>query len=78
MIGSNGGPIYHFLGENQSCGAAGWLALLFIKVEDVETNPGLTTMHKQFWICDICHKPIHGKKQISIRCNRIEHWVYLK
>ena len=25
-----------------------------------------------FQICDICHKQIHGKKPISIRCKRIE------
>ena len=39
---------------------------------DVETYPGPTTTH------DICHKQIHGRKQISIRCNRIEHWVNLR
>ena len=33
---------------------------------------------KQVWICDICHKQIHNRKQISIRCNRIEHWVHLR
>ena len=44
---------------------------------DVETNPGPTTLNKKFWICDICHKQIHVRKQISIRCNRIEHWVHL-
>ena len=32
----------------------------------------------QTWICDICHKQIHNRKQISIRCNRIEHWVHLR
>ena len=44
----------------------------------METNPGSTTTHKQFWICDICHKQIHGSKQISIWYNRIEHWVHLR
>ena len=29
------------------------------------------------WICDFCHKQIHGRKQISC-CNRIEHWVYIR
>ena len=29
-------------------------------------------------ICDICHKQIHVRKQISIRCKRIEHWVHLR
>ena len=30
------------------------------------------------YICDICYKQIHVRKQISIRCNRIEHWVHLR
>ena len=37
-----------------------------------------TTLNKKVWICDICHKQIHVRKQISIRCNRIEHWVHLR
>ena len=49
----------------------GWLALLLTKAGDVETNPGPTTLNKKVWICDICHKQIHIRKQISIRCNRI-------
>ena len=60
------------------CGPAGWLALLLTKAGDVETNPGPTTFNKKVWICDICHKQIHVRKQISIRCNRIEHWVHLR
>ena len=60
------------------CGAAGWLALLLTKAGDVQTNPGPTTLNKKVWICDICHKQIHVRKQISIRCNRIEHWVHLR
>ena len=59
-------------------GSAEWLALLLIKTGDVETNPGLTTTHKQDWICDIYHEQIHGRKQISIGCNMIEHWVNLR
>ena len=35
------------------------------------SNPGRTTTHKQVWICDICHKQVHGRKQMSIRCNMI-------
>ena len=35
-------------------------------------------LNKQVCICDICHKQIHVRKQISIRCNRIEHWVHLR
>ena len=42
------------------------------------SNPGSTTTHKQVWICYICHEQIHGRKQISIRCNRVEHWVHLR
>ena len=72
---NNGGPIYRFFGH---AGPARWLALLLTKAGDVETNPGPTTLNKQVWICDICHKQIHVRKQISIRCNRIEHWVHLR
>ena len=57
---------------------AGWLTLLLTKVGDVETNPCPTTSHKLVWICDICYKQIHVRKQISIRCNRVEHWVHLR
>ena len=71
---SNGGPIYFFW----TCGPAGWLALLLTKAGDVETYPGPTTSNKRVWICDISHKQIHVRKQISIRCNRIEHWVHLR
>ena len=28
--------------------------------------------------CDICHKQIHVRKQISLRCDRIVHWVHLR
>ena len=74
---SNGDTIYRFL-ACRPCGPAGWLALLLTKAGDVETNPGPTTLNKKVWICDICHKQIHVRKQISIRCNRIEHWVHLR
>ena len=74
---SNGGPIYRLL-ACQPCGPAGWLTLLLTKAGDVETNPGPTTLNKRVWICDICHKQKHVRKQISIRCNRIEHWVHLR
>ena len=74
---SNGCPIYRFLGASRPCGPAGWLALLLTKTGDVETNQGPTTPHKRVWFCDICYKQIHVRKQISIRCNRIEHWVHL-
>ena len=63
---------------SRSCGPAGWLPMLFIKAGDVETNPGPTTTRKQVWICDICHRQIQVRKQISIWCNRIEHWVHLR
>ena len=60
------------------CGPAGWLVMLLIKAGDVETNPSPTTTRKQVWICNICHGQIQFRKQISIRCNRIEHWVPLR
>ena len=40
-------------------------------------NPGQTTIRKQVRICDICHRQMHSRKQILIRCNRIEHGVHL-
>ena len=70
------GPDNRFL-ASPLCGPAGWLPMLLIKAGDVETNPGPTT-RKQVWICDICHRQIQVRKQISIRCNRIEHWVHLR
>ena len=72
---SNGGPIYRFL-ASRSCRAAEWLALFLIKAGDVENSPGPTTSNKLVCICDICYK--HVRKQISIRCNIIEHWVHLR
>ena len=74
---SNRGTIYRFL-VSRSCGHTGWLALLLTKAGGVETNLGPTTLNKRVWICDICYKQIHGRKQISIRYNSIEHWVHLK
>ena len=71
-------PRFTVLFACRPCGPAGWLALLLTKAGDVETNPGPTTLDKKVWICDICHKQIHVRKQISIRCNRIEHWVHLR
>ena len=72
------GPDLPFFWACRPCGPAGWLALLLTKAGDVETNPGPTTLNKKVWICDICHKQIHVRKQISIRCNMIEHWVHLR
>ena len=53
------------------CGSQKW-------VMSRPINPGPTTLNKKVWICDICHNQIHVRKQISIRCNRIEHWVHLR
>ena len=75
---SNGCPIYHIFWASRPCGPTGWLALLLTKAGDVETNQGPTTSNKRVWICDICYKQMHVRKQISIRCNRIEHWVHLR
>ena len=72
------GTDYRFFWASRPCGPAGWLAMLLIKSGDVETNPGPTTTRKQVWICDICYRQIQVRKQISIRCNRIEHWVHLR
>ena len=51
---------------------AAWLALLFTKTGDVESNPGPTTHTNKhtpvIWIRDLYHKQIH-KKQTLIRCN---------
>ena len=69
------GHDFLFLGP---AGHAGCLPLLLIKAGGVKPNPGTTTTDKQVWIGDICHKQIHGRKQISIRCNRIEYWVHLR
>ena len=63
---------------SRPCRHAGYLALLLITAGDVETNPGPTTTHKQVWIFYISHKQIHGRKPISIRCNRIEPLVHLR
>ena len=71
------GPDYRFW-ASPLCGAAGRLAMILIKGGDVETNPGLTTTRKQVWIFDICHRQIQVRKQISIRCNIIEHWMHLR
>ena len=76
-VPSNGEPIYRFW-ASRPCEPTGWLALLLTKAGDVETNPCPTTSNKRVWICDICYKQIHVRKQISIRCNRIEHWVHLR
>ena len=67
-----------FSGTTRPCGPAGWLAMLLIKADDVKTNPGPTITRKQVWICDIYHRELQARKQISIRCNRIEHWVHLR
>ena len=44
------------------------------KAGDVETNPDPTTSHNRVWTFDICYKQIHVRKQIFIRCNRINTW----
>ena len=60
---SNGGPIT-VLGKPVMW-SAGLLVQLLIKAEDVGTNQGPTNTHKQVWICDICHRQIQVRKQIS-------------
>ena len=73
---SNGNPTSR-LWTSRQCGPAGWLVLPLIKEGDVQTNPGPTTTHKQVLMFDIGHKQIHGRKYISIMCNRIKHWVHI-
>ena len=63
---------------SRPCEPVGWLTLLLIKSGDVETNPGPTTSHKRIRICDIFYNLKHVRKPISIKCNRIEHWVHLR
>ena len=46
--------------------------------EDLVVDRRPTTSNKQVWICDICYKQIHVRKQISIWCNMIEHLVHLR
>ena len=41
-------------------------------------NTALRMARKHVCICDICHIQIQVRKPISIRCNRIEHWVNLR
>ena len=67
------GPDLSFFGQ---AGEAD--TLLLIKAGDVETNPSPATRNKQVWICDICHKQIHGRKKISMMFYMIEHWEHLK
>ena len=55
-----------------------WMAGAAPHSGDVETNPGPTTLNKRVWICNICYKQIHVRKQISTRCYRIKHWVHLR
>ena len=35
-----------------------------------------TTAHNQIWICDICHKQIHGRKHISLWFNGIASKIH--
>ena len=62
------GARFTIFGTCRSYGPAGWLALQL-------TKAGL---NKEVWIWDYFHKQIHVRKQISIRCNKIEHWVHLR
>ena len=61
----NGSPI------SLLCNQPSWIAWMLMNAGHVETNPGPTTTYKQVWICDICHRLIQVRKQISIRCNKI-------
>ena len=52
---------------SQPFGPAGSLALLLRKGGDVETKPRPTPPHTRVWICDICYKQIHVRRQIPTR-----------
>ena len=67
-----------FFEASRSCGPVRWLAMLLIKADDVKTHPGPTTTRKQVLIFNIYHRKIQVRKQISKRCNMIEHWVHLR
>ena len=74
---SNGCTIYRFLGKPAM--RTRWMAgAAPHKSGDVETNPGPTTLNKRAWICDICYKQIHVRKQLSMRGNMNQHWVHLR
>ena len=69
------GPDIPFL-ASRPCG---WLALLLTKVGDVETNAGpITQANKSVFAISAINKYMLASKQISIMCNRIEHWVHLR
>ena len=58
------------------CGPARWQALLLIKTGDVgQIQVRQPHTNKSGFV--IFHRQLHGRKPISIRCNRIEHWVLL-
>ena len=60
------GARFTVIWASQPCGPTGWLAMLYTKASDVETNPGPTTLNKRGRICDICYKQIHVRKMIII------------
>ena len=62
-------PIYRFLNAGHADPLDGWRCC---SQKRVMSRP------IQVWICDICHKQRHVRKQISIRRNRLEHWVHLR
>ena len=69
-------PFFWQAGHEDQLGGWRWssqkrVMLRLIQVRQHQTN-------ERVWICDICYKQIHVRKQISIRYNRFEHWVYLR
>ena len=71
---SNGCPIYVVLGKSDM--RTHWMT--DTTPHKNGTNPGSTPTRNQVWICDTCHSQINGRKQILIKCNRIEHWVHIR
>ena len=64
---SNGSPITVFRQAGHADQLDGW-----------QCSSLKWAMSRLTWICDICHTEIQVRKQIAIRCNRIEHWVHLR
>ena len=74
---NNMGSIYCFIGKPAM--RTRWIAgIAPHKSGRCRDLPRSDNYTQQVYFCDICHKQIYGSKQISIRCNRFEHWVYLR
>ena len=57
----------HTLDGGKSAIRIRWMVGANVETKSIQTSLDLR----------ICNKQIHGRKQISIKCNGIEHWVHL-